>query len=99
MPKEESQEQSQDQSQDKTRPRLTLYHSPTCMFCIRVWQAIKQFGLSIEGKDISRDPAARQELVNGGGRGMVPCLLIEEGGSRRWLYESADIISYLREQA
>jgi glutathione S-transferase len=42
----------------------------------------------------------RAELIAGGGKGQVPCLRIEtDDGNVRWLYESADIIAYLREQA
>jgi len=39
----------------------------------------------------------RKELVNGGGKQQVPCLLISERGkSDRWLYESQDIITFIK---
>jgi glutathione S-transferase len=40
----------------------------------------------------------RRELVEGGGRATVPCLRIERDGEVHWLYESRDIIDYLRRQ-
>ena len=39
----------------------------------------------------------RQTLVNEGGRHKVPCLRIEKADdSVQWLYESTDIIAYLK---
>lgn len=38
-----------------------------------------------------------QELVRGGGKTQVPCLRIEnETGDVQWMYESDDIIQYLK---
>lgn len=78
------------------RPGLTLYHSPTCLFCLRVHAAARSLGLQIAGRNILTEPGARRELIQGGGFGMVPCLKIEGPEATTWLYESADIIRYLR---
>jgi len=43
------------------------------------------------------DELARQELLEGGGKAVVPCLKIKNGDSVDWLYESMDIIRYLDE--
>lgn len=44
------------------------------------------------------DHGRRMELVQGGGKGQVPCLRIEtEQGEVRWMYESDDIIKYIQE--
>ena len=50
-------------------------------------------------KNIHEDPQARKELIEGGGKSMVPCLRIENDKKTTWMYESRDIIKYLREHA
>lgn len=45
------------------------------------------------------DGVRQQELISGGGKGQVPCLRIEdETGRVEWMYESDDIIDYIRQQ-
>ena len=84
---------------DEETRRLSLYHFPTCPYCIRVRLVISKLKLKIELRDINRGPDHRGELVKGGGRAMVPCLRIENGnGTVQWMYESSDIIEYLRER-
>ena len=75
---------------------LTLYQLPTCLFCWRVRFAAWRIGVSLPMKNLMLSPAAHRELVSEGGRMQVPCLRIEEGDKVRWLYESADIITYLK---
>ena len=65
---------------------------------MQVRQFLEVNGIAIPLRDIHRDPQAHQELVAGGGSQQVPCLRIESADQVRWLYESADIISYLRER-
>ena len=78
--------------------QLTLYHFTTCPFCLRVRMAIKQLGLKIQHKNIHQDGDAHAELLAGGGRGMVPCLRIDPpDGEPTWMYESADIVHFLRD--
>lgn len=76
---------------------LTLYHFTTCPYCVRVRHALGRLGLDeLELRDIRRDPEARRELLQGGGKGQVPCLRIEDDdGSVQWLYESGDIVRWL----
>ena len=76
-----------------------LYESPICGFCQRVRRFLDQAGIHVEGRDTLRDPEARRELIAGGGRATVPCLRIERDGQVTWLYESLDIIEYLRVHA
>ena len=76
-----------------------LFHSPTCGFCHRVRRHLDGLGIQIPMRDTLRDPAARRELIEGGGRPTVPCLRIERDGNVRWLYESLDIMRYLEEHA
>ena len=77
---------------------LILYHLPTCLFCWRVRFAAWRMGVSLPMKNLMLSPAAHRELVSEGGRMQVPCLRIEEAGGVRWLYESADIIQYLKKR-
>jgi len=76
---------------------LALYHKTLCPFCVRVRWAMQRLGIDIELRNISSDPQHREDLIAGGGQQMVPCLRIEHpGGRTQWMYESADIIDYLR---
>lgn len=77
---------------------LSLYHLPTCLFCWRVRIVAWRMGLKLPMKNLILSPAAHSELVREGGKMQVPCLRIEEGDKVRWLYESADIITYLKKR-
>jgi glutaredoxin len=78
---------------------LALYQFATCPFCIKVRQEMRRLSLTIEQRDARNDARHRDELLQGGGSAQVPCLRIAgaDGGSR-WLYESADIVQYLRDR-
>lgn len=86
---------SQQHTLDQQTAGLALYHFPSCPFCIKTRMAIRRLGLTIELKDIQRDPLARQALFEGGGRTTVPCLRIATEKDVTWMYESGDIIRYL----
>lgn len=83
-----------------TPPDLALYEHELCGFCQRVRRAIDGLDLEVESRNILRERGRRQELIAGGGRGMVPCLRVgHAGGAVDWLYESAAIIAYLERLA
>ncbi|PWG63123.1 glutaredoxin family protein [Spiribacter halobius] len=83
-----------------TPAHLALYEHELCGFCRHVRHAIDASGLEVESRNILREPGHREDLIAGGGRGMVPCLRIEHrDGQVDWLYESADIIAYLERLA
>lgn len=69
---------------------LTLYFKPTCPFCLKVLAYMEQQDIACEMRD-TRQPGVRDELVAIGGKGQVPCLVIDGEP----LYESDDIIAYL----
>jgi glutathione S-transferase len=76
---------------------LALYQFRSCPFCIKVRQEMRRLSLDIEKRDAQHDTAHREALLQGGGKPMVPCLRIrDEQGNSRWMYESGDIIEYLR---
>ncbi|TCS38730.1 glutaredoxin family protein [Reinekea marinisedimentorum] len=76
---------------------LSLYHYNSCPFCLMVKMDIKRAGLSIENRDIQKHKKFEKELIKEGGKRQVPCLRIEKSNGRvQWLYESSDIIQWLR---
>ncbi|REL25977.1 glutaredoxin [Thalassotalea euphylliae] len=76
---------------------LSLYHLPTCPFCVKVRRAMKREGIELPLMNIKdNNYAVREELVNGGGKPTVPCLKITHADNKvEWMYESNDIIAYL----
>lgn len=87
------------QKVDDECKNLTLYQFRTCPFCIKVRKELKRLSLNIEKRDALKNPAARAELEQQGGQIKVPCLRItDEQGGHSWMYESDDIIAYLRER-
>ena len=76
---------------------LALYQFKTCTFCIKVRQEMRRLSLPIELRDAQHDASHRAALTQGGGKPAVPCLWIrDEHGNSRWMYESGDIVAYLR---
>lgn len=75
--------------------KLSLYYYDSCPFCRMVQQEFSRLNMDYEKRNIMQNRSHYQDLVKGGGNQMVPCLLIEEGDSKQWMYESRDIIRYL----
>lgn len=76
---------------------MVLYQYKTCPFCIKVRQEISRLSLNIERLDAQQDGKNREALVRGGGQAKVPCLKItDRSGKSEWMYESGEIIAYLR---
>ncbi len=87
------------QAVDMQCRNLALYQFKTCPFCIKVRQEMRRLSLNIDLRDARNDPVHRDTLLQGGGRAVVPCLRIrDDQGNERWMYESGDIITYLRGQ-
>ena len=86
----------------KDRKRIEghqLYYFTTCPYCIFVRLALWRYRLDVPLKDIIFHPGNNADLVSGGGKNQVPCLRIEsEAGDVRWMYESADIVRYLKRE-
>lgn len=73
-----------------------LYKYDSCPFCRRVMGFLQGTDIPVVMRDIHREPGAMQELLRGGGRTMVPCLRIDRASGTEWMYESLDIIAYLK---
>jgi len=89
------------QEQQKVQDALhghSLYQFYACPFCVKTRRALHELGVALEVRDINKDPQHRADLENGGGHVKVPCLRIDSGEQSQWLYESDDIIAYLRQR-
>lgn len=76
---------------------IVLYQYATCPFCIKVRQEMRRLSLRIERRDAQLAGVNREALVHGGGKAKVPCLKItDQAGNSQWMYESGEIIAYLR---
>lgn len=78
---------------------LELYVRDGCPFCRKVLDAARELGLK-EGDDYRVIDAApntpgRQTVLEVGGKPMVPFLI----DGARSMYESDDIVAYVRQQA
>ena len=66
-------------------PKITIYTTPFCPYCVSAKRLLTQKGASFEEIDVSGDWAAREALVEkAGGRTSVPQIWIGEthvGGS------------------
>ena len=58
-------------------PKLTLYYFPSCPFCVTVLNCLERLNLEIPMRDIQTEAGARDDLVEIGGKGQVPCLVID----------------------
>lgn len=84
---------------DQECEALVLYQYKTCPFCIKMRQELRRLSLPIELRDAQFDEPNKAELLEKGGRLMVPCLRITgTDGSIQWMYESGRISEYLHER-
>lgn len=74
---------------------LELFMKPTCPYCVKVMNFMSENNITIPLRDIVADESAAETLVSVGGKRQVPCLFIDG----KPLYESGDIIEWLRDNA
>jgi glutaredoxin len=97
-PKPIRRDAAQQQKVDQICQQLALYQFSACPFCIKVRKEMARLGLNIEKRDAQHNQKNRNELAQAGGKVKVPCLYINQPEqTATWLYESDDIISYLRQ--
>ncbi len=72
---------------------LLLYQYKACPYCRRVLRFMQQHDIEIPLRDTLFDRSARAELIEAGGKGQVPALMIDD----QVLYESSDIIAWMDE--
>ena len=91
--------QAAQQSADLQCQSLALYQYKTCPFCMKVRHEIDRLSLSIKRVDAQPPGANRDALTREGGQTKVPCLKITDAaGQSQWLYDSEQIVGYLRER-
>lgn len=56
---------------------VKIYSTPTCPFCIRLKQFLREHNIMFEDVDVSSDPQAGQEMVAKSGQMGVPVLYID----------------------
>ena len=76
--------------------KYALYYHDYCPFCQRVLMTLTSFRVKVEKRNVMENPEFRKQQQAATGRTTVPCLLIENGDSQEWMYESSDIIAYLK---
>jgi len=76
-----------------TMDGLGLYYLPTCPYCQKVLRFMNENGILIDMYSTT-EPENRDFLLSNGGKNQVPCLFIGQEA----LYESNDIIAYLKER-
>lgn len=75
--------------------KYTLYYHDYCPFCQRVLMALPNVRVDVEKRNVMQNREFAKQQKAATGRTTVPCLLIEDGDSQEWMYESADIIRFL----
>lgn len=73
-----------------------LFYFPSCPFCQFVLNELPSIDKTVTLKNIMDNFDYRNELMAGGGKTQVPCLKIVESDEVRWLYESQDIVDFLK---
>jgi len=76
-----------------SQQELVLYQTAFCPYCIRVRRFLSQNNIAIPTRDITLNSGARRELIEAGGKGQVPALMIDG----QVLYESNDIIEWVKQ--
>lgn len=56
---------------------VTVYSTPTCPFCIRAKQFLKENNIQFENIDVSADHEKAQEMMNKSGQMGVPVIEID----------------------
>jgi glutaredoxin len=70
-----------------------LYYSSRCPYCEQVIKFLETNQRTIPMKNVAKDPNARVELLEIGGKAEVPCLIIDGEA----IYYSGPIIKWLEE--
>lgn len=62
---------------DKMDKKVKIYSTPTCPFCIRAKQFLKENNIDFENIDVSANQIAAEEMVRKSGQMGVPVLEID----------------------
>ena len=63
-----------------TPPRLTMYSTPWCGYCVRLKRALDREGIEFDEIDIEADPTAADLVMSvNGGNATVPTVVLPDG--------------------
>jgi len=85
-------------------PKIVIYTTQTCPYCIRVKQLLQKVGLAFEEINLSQHPERREEMLKKtGGRTSVPQIFMDGvhvGGSDDLyrLYKDGKLTSHTKEK-
>jgi mycoredoxin len=61
-------------------PRLTMYSTPWCGYCVRLKRALDREGIEFDEVDIEADPSAADLVMSvNGGNATVPTIVLPDG--------------------
>lgn len=80
---------------DRESRRMQLYFSRHCPSAVSVRRHCLKLGLRIVEKDVDRVDCFRNELINGGGASLIPCMRVEGKEKTHWLYGEEAILEYV----
>lgn len=70
--------------------QVTIYTTPTCGFCATEKAFFKERGVQYAEKDVSRDSATAQEMIEMSGQMGVPVTVITDAGGKETLIVGFD---------
>jgi glutaredoxin len=73
---------------------LQIYTSTYCYYCHKVTKYLRTTDIPYEERNISENPAFRDELITLGGMMQIPFLV--DTANNVHMYESDDIIAYIQ---
>lgn len=69
---------------------VTIYTTPTCGFCAMAKRFFNEHGVAYTEKDVSRDAAAAQEMIDRSGQMGVPVTVITGAAEKETLVVGFD---------
>ena len=59
-------------------PKVTVYSTPTCPYCVQAKDFLKENNVEFEDVDVAADRARAEEMVEKSGQMGVPVILIDD---------------------
>lgn len=58
-------------------PKITIYTTPTCVYCKMTKEFFKEHNITYEEKDVANNPAMAEEMIKKSGQMGVPVIDID----------------------
>ena len=59
--------------------KVTVYSTPTCPFCTKAKEYLKENNIEFKAIDVAEDEEARNEMIEKSGQMSVPVIIVEKG--------------------